>query len=233
MVKPCSFEIKVLLLQWILSQITKEFVTKLIKIMNSIASKIEQQINRLRKGQIFFSDDFTSKGSSDVVRQTLTRLCKDQKIIRLAQGIYCKPNVETKLGLGVILPSFEEIAGAMAKRDKARIVPTGIHALNVLGLSTQVPMNYVYFTDGFSRHVQMANGRGITFKQIAPRNFAFKNHTAMLITFALRSLKQENVEAEHIQRIHELLQNEPKETIINDLPLMPEWIRKIVLSAYE
>ncbi len=208
-------------------------MTKIKNKMESIAYTIERKINRLRKDLIFYSDNFTSKGSSDVIRQTLSRLCKDKKIIRLAQGIYCKPNVETKLGLGTITPSLEQIAEALAKRDKIRIVPTGNYALNVLGLSTQVPMNYVYFTDGFSRHIQMADGQSITFKQIAPRNFAFKNHTAMLITFALKSIKHENVEEKHILRIHELIKNEPKEAIINDLPLMPEWIRKIVLSSYE
>ena len=201
--------------------------------MDSVTSKIEHQILSLEKGSIFFPDDFVDLGTPDAIRQTLTRLCKEGLIIRVAQGIYCYPEVEEKLGLGILQPSFEQIAEAMAKRDHARIVPTGAYALNVLGLSTQVPMNYVYLTDGSKRHVEISNGRGITFKNTAPKNLAFQSRLAMLITFALKSLKKENVEDWQIKRIRELLQNEPKESVMADFKLMPVWIRNIIKQAYE
>ena len=130
-----------------MSQICRIFVTKL-DCMDSVTSKIEQQILKLDRGSIFFPDDFVDLGTSEAIRQSLTRLCKEGTIIRIAQGIYCYPEIEEKLGLGILQPSFEQIAEAMAKRDHARIVPTGAYALNVLGLSTQIPMNYVYLTDG-------------------------------------------------------------------------------------
>ena len=56
--------------------------------------------------------------------------------------------IDKVLGLGILYPTFEEIAAAIARRDKAKIVPTGIYALNQLGLSTQLPMNVVYLTEG-------------------------------------------------------------------------------------
>lgn len=59
--------------------------------------------------------------------------------------------------MGLLYPSIEEIADSIAQRDKARIVPTGIHALNKLGLSTQIPMNFVYLTDGTRRKVNFGN----------------------------------------------------------------------------
>ena len=149
--------------------------------MDSVTSKIEQQILNLERGSIFFPDDFVDLGTPEAIRQSLTRLCKEGTIIRIAQGIYCYPEIEEKLGLGILQPSFEQIAEAMAKRDHARIVPTGAYALNVLGLSTQVPMNYVYLTDGSKRHVEISNGRGITFKNTAPKNLAFQSRLAMLI----------------------------------------------------
>jgi len=56
----------------------------------------------------------------------------------------------------------------------------------------------------------------------------------MLITFALKSLKKkENVEDWQIKRISELLKNEPKESVMADLKLMPVWIRDIIKQAYE
>lgn len=78
-------------------------------------------------------------------------------------------------GLGVVYPSFEDVAQYIAKRDRARIVPTGSYALNVLGLSTQVPANVAYLTDGAPRKVKLLSGRGITFVKTAPRNLAFTN----------------------------------------------------------
>ncbi|HPW65628.1 MAG TPA: DUF6088 family protein [Salinivirgaceae bacterium] len=201
--------------------------------MDSITSKIEQRIKSLKRGTIFFPDDFIDLGSADAVRQTLTRLHNEGMIIRVAQGVYCYPEIEDKLGLGVLYPSFEQIAVAVAKRDHARIVPTGAYALNLLGLSTQVPLNYVFLTDGSERNISISNGRKIVFKNTTPKNLAFQNRLAMLITFALKSLKKENVEDRHIERIYELLQNEPKEAIMPDLRLMPAWIRKIVKNAYK
>ncbi len=201
--------------------------------MDSITSKIEQHILSLKRGNIFFPDDFIEYGSADAIRQCLTRLCKDDKIIRIAQGIYCFPEIEEKLGLGVLQPPIEHIAEAMAKRDHARIIPTGAYALNILGLSTQVPMNYVYLTDGSNRHIDISNGRGITFKKTAPKNLAFQSRLAMLITLALKSLKKDNIEDWQLGRIKELLSNEPKEKVMGDLKLMPSWIRNIIKESYE
>jgi len=215
------------------SQIYRIFVTN-FKGMDSITSKIKQQIVSSEKGSIFFPDDFVDLGSSDAIRQSLRRLCNEGVIIRVAQGIYCYPVIEEKLGLGILQPSFDQIAEAMAKRDCARIVPAGAYALNILGLSTQIPMNYVYLTDGSKREVEISNGRTIKFKNTAPKNLAFQSRLAMLITFALKSLKKkENVEDWQIKRISELLKNEPKESVMADLKLMPVWIRDIIKQAYE
>ena len=72
-------------------------------------------------------------GTSDTIRQTLQRLTKNGVIIRVAQGVYCYPEIEEKLGLGIIYPSYDQIAEALASRDHARIVPTCEYALNALG----------------------------------------------------------------------------------------------------
>lgn len=119
------------------------------------------------------------------------------------------------------------------KRDHARIVPTGSYAQHVLGLSTQIPLNCVYMTDGSARHLELYNGRKITFKRTTPKNLSFTSKLAMLITFALKSLGKINIEQTVIKRIRELLKNEPKSEVMKDLSLMPEWIRNIVTEAYE
>lgn len=199
----------------------------------SIITQIEDRIKSFGRGSIFYPDDFWDLGTSDSIRQSLTRLCKDEKIVRVAQGIYCYPQIDEELGLGIIMPSSDEIARSLAKRDHARIVPTGSYAQYVLGLSTQIPLNCVYMTDGSARHLELYNGRKITFKRTTPKNLSFTSKLAMLITFALKSLGKMNIEQTIIKRIRELLKNEPKSEVMKDLSLMPEWIRNIVTEAYE
>lgn len=199
----------------------------------SIDNKILTKASKSGRGSIFFAADFATIGEAKAVHKALERLTNDGKIIRLARGIYCYPKIDKVLGLGVLYPSFEEIAQYIAKRDKARIVPTGQYALNKLGLSTQVPMNIVYLTDGSPRKIVINNGRGIQFKHTAPKNLAFKNELAMFITFALKELTKERITEEHISRLKKLLKNEPKEKVTADFKLIPAWIRSIITKAYE
>jgi len=129
------------------------------------------------------------------------------------------------------LPSYDEIAAAVAKRDGAKIVPTGAHALNLLGMSTQIPMNYVYFTDGKSRKIEISNGRNITFIHTALKNLQFKNKTAMLITFALKAIGSENVTELQIKHITQIVRQEGREKIMQDIAKMPDWIKNIIIKT--
>ncbi len=208
------------------------FVTNNVS-MDNTSQKIISKIESFGRGKIFFTDDFMGLGTDEAIRQTLKRLIESGKIIRVAQGIYCYPEIDEKLGLGLIYPAYEHIAESMAQRSRARIFPAGEYALNVLGLSTQVPLNYVFLTDGPTRHLKVSNGGGITFKRVSPKNLAFTNRLAMLLTSALKSLKKENLTEEQIRQIRNILQKEDREAVMADMTLMPAWIRNIVRNAYE
>lgn len=201
--------------------------------MASIEDNILTAIQAKGRGSIFFPSDFTSYGEVKAVGKSLERLTAKGNIVRLARGIYLYPKIDTVLGLGVLMPSIEQIAETIARRDKARIVPTGIYAMNKLGLSTQVPMNVVYLTDGAPRKVSLGNGRSIQFKYTTPRNLAFTNPLAMLVTFALKEVGKNNVTDDIAKRIKSVLRKERKENILADEALMPAWIRNITRKAYE
>ncbi|MDH6343703.1 hypothetical protein M2480_002334 [Parabacteroides sp. PFB2-12] len=201
--------------------------------MQSIESKIIASISKCGRGSVVFPLDFAGYGEPKAVQKAFERLTADKKIIRVARGIYCYPKIDKKLGLGILYPTFEEIAIAIAKRDKAKIVPTGVHALNKLGLSTQFPMNVVYFTDGSPRKIKLQEERGIEFKHTAKKNMAFQNDFTMLLTFALRELGEGNITDEQLTHVKALVSQYPFESIKNDFKLIPAWIRKIILSAYE
>lgn len=201
--------------------------------MQSIESKIIQLVAKRGRGTVFFPSDFAHIGSKSAILKALERLSAEGVVLRVARGIYCYPKIDKALGLGALLPTFEEIAQAIARRDKAKIVPAGAYALNRLGLSTQVPMNVIYLTDGTSRKVSISDNRGISFKHVSPKNLAFQNELTLLINSALKDLGQENVTEEQLSRIKTLLSNEHKDKVMVDIKLMPDWIASIVRSAYE
>lgn len=208
------------------------FCDKTISVI-SIEDKIMEIISTEGEGTIFFPHDFIDLGEPKTVGKALERLTEKKQILRLARGIYCYPKQDEVMGLGVLYPSIEEIADSIARRDKARIVPTGIHALNKLGLSTQIPMNFVYLTDGTRRKVNLGNGKSIQFRFTSPKNLAFTNKLAMLVTFALKELGQDRITDQQIAQLKQILQKESKEKVMADIPLMPAWIRTIVKNAYE
>ena len=150
------------------------------------------------------------------------------EIKRVDTGIYVKPR-KSKL-FGFLMPGLEEIAHSIAKRDKARIVPTGVFALNQLGLSTQVPMNVVYLTDGAARTVKVGN-RFIKFKKTTPKNLSAKGEISSLVIQGLRTLGKDKILPQEIEQILLLLKKEKQENIINDMKLAPEWIRQIFNKA--
>lgn len=199
----------------------------------TIGRKIISNIKKCGRGTIFFPGNFATYGDIKSVSKTLERLNNDEIIIRLSNGIYLYPKIDKALGLGVLYPSVEDVARQVARRDRARIAPTGAYALNLLGLSTQVPMNVVFLTDGSQRKIKLGNNRTITFRHTVPRNLAFTNKTAQLATFALRELGQQNVRAEHLLALRRVFSTIKEESIQADYKLMPAWIRKIIKSFYE
>jgi len=194
----------------------------------SIHKQIEARIKKRGRGSILFPADFYTIGSTEAAKKILLRLEKQGMLTRLAFGIYLYPK-QSKL-LGNITPSLEEIAKAIAKRDKARIVPTGSYALNALGLSTQVPLNAVYLTDGAARKVKVGK-RTILFKKASPKNLAAVGTISGLAIQALKAIGEGKVSTNEEQQILKLLKKEPKETLSLDIALAPEWIKIIMKKA--
>ncbi|MCX6159557.1 MAG: DUF6088 family protein [Ignavibacteriae bacterium] len=194
----------------------------------SIHKKIKSRIKKRNRGNIIFPTDFATLGGTEVIKKVLFRLEKQGVLKRVAFGIYIYPK-QSKL-LGTITPSVEEIAAAIAKRDKARIVPTGIYALNALGLSTQVPLNAVYLTDGSARKIVIGK-RSIRFKKTTPKNLATIGEINGLVIQALRAIGKNKVEQHQEKYIMELLKKEKKSNIEHDMALAPEWIRRTMRKA--
>lgn len=193
-----------------------------------VENKIAEVLKSHPKGSVLFVDDFLDFGNPESVKKALFRLKEKEILVRLAHGIYLYPKIDATIG--VLFPSTEDIAKAIARRDKARIVPTGVHALNKLGLSTQVPMKVVYLTDGAARSIKVGK-RTITFKNTGPKNLLAQGEISSLVIQALKTIGQSKVNDEIIAKIQDLLKKEETENIINDAKLAPAWINKILIQS--
>jgi len=196
--------------------------------MQSINNNIILYIKKNRRGSIFFADEFRKFGSNDAVRQTLSRLCKKEILIRLSAGIYLYPKMDKEIG--IIYPSIETIAKIIAKREKTRLIPTGSYALNALGLSTQVPTKVVFLTDGTARIVKVGKRATIKFKRTVAKNLSYKGKISSLTIFALKETGKDKIRDEHLKKIKEILKHENRENILHDADLAPVWISNILIK---
>ncbi|WP_411897398.1 DUF6088 family protein [Elizabethkingia occulta] len=196
--------------------------------MESVDNKIIAKIKKAKRGSLFFIEDFLNLGTSKAVSKALERLVEKEELSRVSRGIYSRLRIDAVLG--AISPTTEEIAEAVRRRDKARIIPTGILALNALGLSTQVPMNLVYLTDGAARTIQIGK-RKIIFKKTSPRNLAAIGSISSLAIQALREIGKDKVTEDEINSILRQLEKEDPYRLQHDIKLAPEWIRIIMRQA--
>lgn len=201
--------------------------------VESIDNKILKSLKKRGKATVFSTEEYAHYADPDTVQKTLSRMARKGVLLHICHGIYYYPKVDKKLGLGVLYPTFEDIAKVIAKRDKVKIFPAGALAQNLLGLSTQVPMNVVYLTDGSNRKVNIKDGRGILFRHVSPKKLAFNDKLAMLITTALRDLGANNVMDEHKSQLKKVLKRHPEPFSIHDMKLMPLWIRNLITELHE
>lgn len=193
--------------------------------MESIENKILNKVKRRPRGEIVFAEDFIVFADSKRVNKALERLHDQGHLMRVAIGIYTRPKEDPIVGQ--VKPTVEQVAKAIAKRDKARIVPTGTQALYQLGLSNQVPINVVYYTDASDRSIQIGK-RKITFKKGAARNVAYKGKISTLAIQALKSIGKDQVSSNDLQFIKKRLIEEDPGILEHDLRLAPAWIRKLL-----
>lgn len=196
---------------------------------NSSYKAMYNIVEQAKDGTIFIPDDFVTYGTPDAIRSGLTRLCRNGKLLRFAKGIYYVPTFDKWDGT-LREPSLDAIAQKIAQRDNARIIPTGAYALNKLGLSTQVPANIIYITDGSARQVKFGEGKSISFRHSNDLgNFAYQSQLMQLAVLAMREIGEKMITEEQTAKIKKMITNHVSEQDFNhDIILAPTWVRKIL-----
>ena len=189
----------------------------------TISQIVEKKYKKTKDKSLLFASDF-SDYNQDYISDLLSVYTRVGKLVRLANGVYLKTTI-TKFG--PVYPSPTEIAEAIARRDHAQVLMSGLAAENYFGLSTQVPMKIVFLTNGSARMLTVGNTT-IEFKRGVPRNFAFKDKTMATLCLALKSIGNGHVTDEQKTVLKNFLYDYIQEhDIKSDLKLMPQWIQKL------
>ncbi|KAA6301228.1 MAG: hypothetical protein EZS26_002617 [Candidatus Ordinivivax streblomastigis] len=96
-----------------------------------------------------------------------------------------------------------------------------------LGLTTQVPMNIVYYIDASARKITIGK-RTIKFKKASARSLSPVGEISKLVIQALRTIGKGNATDEEVEHIKKILQNENPKHVQHDLLLAPVWIRMLL-----
>jgi Family of unknown function (DUF6088) len=197
------------------------FVAKMSKHSHSTDALMLQRIQSQPDDWVFTPADFVDLGSRDAVATAIKRHKAAGVIRSVGRGLYDVPRHHELLGL--LWPSIEKVADAIARKDGLRLQPTGVYAANLLGLSEQVPAQVVYLTDGASRNVKVGPTQ-IVFKRTTPRHMAAAGRLSGLLIQAFRSMKQVHVKPQHIERLRSRIPAKERAAILSDLALAPAWM---------
>lgn len=196
---------------------------------NSIVNIIKQQIISKGRATFWFVDNFVAIGKNDSVRKALQQLTNEQMLLRICQGVYYYPKIDRELGLGVLMPSKESTALAIAKHAKLKIAPTGAFALNALGITAQVQTVVAFLTNGRARQIDLGNGRYIKFfHSSSQRLFEYKSYRMILIIQAMTELGENGITDDIKSKLQEQLALVSERDFIHDIKLAPIWVQTIL-----
>ncbi len=190
--------------------------------MQSIDNQIISRIYGHGRGWSFSKKDFVDLGGDAAIRKALSRLESKGTIRRVLRGVYDYPRI-SKLLNQPMGPNFNELASALARKSGWRIQPSENTALNLLGLSTQVPAQSVYLSDGPGKTYEIGN-RKLTFKKRRLKESGFKLRESELLVQALKALGQERIDAKVRQKLSKQWTPELWQKILRDTKTAPSWV---------
>jgi hypothetical protein len=178
------------------------------------------------RGWAFSQKDFSHLGSREAIDLVLHRLHKKETIRRVLRGLYDYPQF-SKLLNTQLSPDIDQAAHALARKFGWHIQPSGPAALNIMGLSTQVPGRFVYLSDGPSRSYQVDKTE-LVFENTALKEMGFKLHQSSLIVQGLKSLGSEGITDQTITAIRKWLDSSLRSKVLKDTRTATGWIYEAI-----
>lgn len=190
----------------------------------NIKHNVMKSIDESQPHSIFFISDYADLGAAETIRKILHEATISGVLEKAGHGIYIKPKISK---FGKVPVPLEKIAREIAARDKCQILPTGSTAANLIGLSTQVPMNLSYITTGSTRAIKIGD-RKISFRHASPKNFAAKGSVIPLLIQGIKEIGAENISGVEYEAIRLFIDKQQDPYLQEDLQLAPAWIQRII-----
>ena len=188
--------------------------------------RILQRIYGHGRGWVFIPKDFLDIATNAAVRQSLSRLSRQTTIRRLMQGIYDYPSFSALLN-APSNPDPDSIAQAIARANGWKILPTGDTALNLLGLSTQVPAQYQYFSDGPSKQYDWKGGT-LVFKHRTNKETTSLSYRTGILVQALKSLGENNIDAKVMAALRKKFSKDELNLAFRETRYATSWVYNII-----
>jgi len=198
---------------------------------NINTEKFKKRINELGENAVFIANDFLDIAEYETVRKALNRLCDDGKIQKIFRGVYYCPRY-SELLQEYEAPSPHQTAMAIARKFNWNIAPSGTTALNMLGLSTQVPAKWSYISDGAYNRFHLGNIT-IEFKRRNNREIGGMSYKTALIIQGIKALGKDNVDSTAIEKIRNTLTEDEKLTLLNEAKPTTVWVYQVIRKICE
>ena len=183
------------------------------------------------RGKAFTPKDFLELTSHETARQALARLAKEGTIRRVMRGVYDYPRYSSFLNA----PSPADpdaIAHAIARNHGWSIVPTGDTALNLLGVSTHVPAQWVYLSDGPAKQYEWEGGK-ITFKHRTNKETSRLSPKTALVVQALKRLGKERVDESVVHALRSKLDAKDRARAAREARYATSWVYEVIRQLAE
>ena len=192
----------------------------------SVPDRLMKRVRASGRGSVFTPSDFLTVAARSSVDQALSRLVKGGQLRRLARGLYDFPKLHPKLG--ALSPAPDDVAHALARETGSQVQISGARAANALGLSTQVPAQSTYLTDGPSRRVVLGK-RVVDLRHASPKHLIAPGSPAGTVVQALRHVGPVRA-ADVAQVAARRLSANDKKTLASTAVQAPAWMRPTLVS---
>ena len=189
-------------------------------------NEIRNRIKAEKYGSVFVATDFADIAENVKIGVCLSRLEEEKTLLRIMRGVYYKPEYSTLLG-EYIAPAPDAVAHAIARNFGWTIVPCGDTALNLLGLSTQVPAVWSYVSDGAYKEYSF-DSTTIKFKRTTNKEISKLSPKTALVIQAIKALGKEHVTDEIIEKIRSETSAGERTTMLKEAQYATAWIYGII-----
>ena len=184
--------------------------------------EIRDRIEAAEIGSVFVASDFADVTETKRVSEYFVRLSSDNTVKCVMRGVYYKPEY-SKLLDEYIAPAPEAVANAISRNYGWSIIPCGDTALNLLGLSTQVPAVWSYVSDGPYKQYVYGNTT-IRYKHMTNKDISKISPKTALVIQVLKTLGKDNIRNETVERIKAEITPDERKAMLTEAQYATAWI---------